>query len=489
MSGFEELHLEPAVGAALESFGYAAGDAAVRDQAPTAARGHNLVLACPPAARYAVPALAGLVSAIAREQRPGLILAPPATLTEWCAVLLPLCEAAGIPFLASDLPVRATRLSREGRLRLLLTTPDTALILRQRSVLKLEEIGHLVLAWPELYEGDEALAALMQDLPQETQRILIPAVPRAGHPLAERYVRRAHVTGPLLTSTPASAAVRGAVVALSQRPAALASLIESEDPGHLVVWCADLRSAADARASLPATGDTITVVTGEAPTADLILAWDLPAPSRLAELRQKGEVILLVPPHALPYAATLATRLTPVRIRGAADTARDRTARHRGAIEQMIHQGSLDAELVVLDPLFERHDPAAVAAAAYRLWQAAPVAATPVGAAETGAARREVTSVARVWIGIGRKDGAGPNDIMAALTREAGVEAASIGRIEIREMFSLVEVPAAEAEEIARKIAGRTIRRRTVNARVDRGGSGEKSGSRSAAPRPRRPTH
>jgi hypothetical protein len=97
--------------------------------------------------------------------------------------------------------------------------------------------------------------------------------------------------------------------------------------------------------------------------------------------------------------------------------------------------------------------------------------------------------VARVWIGIGRKDGAGPNDIMAALTREAGVEAASIGRIEIREMFSLVEVPAAEAEEIARKIAGRTIRRRTVNARVDRGGSGEKSGSRSAAPRPRRPTH
>ena len=75
------------------------------------------------------------------------------------------------------------------------------------------------------------------------------------------------------------------------------------------------------------------------------------------------------------------------------------------------------------------------------------------------------------------------NDIVAALTREAGVEAASIGRIEIREMFSLVEVPAAEAEEIAQKIAGRTIRRRTVNARVDRGGGGERPGPRNAGPR------
>jgi hypothetical protein len=489
MSGFEELHLEPAVGAALKTFGYAVGDAAVRDQAPTAARGHNLLLACPPSARYAVPALAGLVSSIARGKRPGLILAPAAALAEWSAVLIPLCEVAGVSFLASDLAVRATRLCREGRLQLLLTTPDTALTLRQRSVLKLEEIGHLVLVWPELYEGEEALAALMQDLPQETQRILIPAAPRPGHDLAERYVRRAHVTGPLQGSTPTSTAVRGTVVPISQRAAALASLIETEDPARLVVWCADARSVADARASLPATGDAMTVVSGEVPDADLFVAWDLPTPSRLAELREKGEVILLVPPHALPYVTTLAARLTPVRIRGAVDAARDRTARTRGAIEQLVRQGGLDAELLMLDPLFERYDPATIAAATYRLWQTAPSAATPAAAPEAGGMRREATSVARVWVGVGRKDGAGPNDIMAALTREAGVEAAAIGRIEIREMFSLVEVPAAEAEEIARKIAGKTIRRRTVNARVDRGGSGEKSGPRSAAPRTRRPAH
>jgi len=488
MSGFVELHLDQAIGTVLEAFGYADSDPAVRDQAPTAARGHNLVLACPPAARYAVPTLAGLVSSIAREQHPGLILAPPAALTEWSAVLRPLAEAAGITFLTSELPARATRLCREGSLKLLLTTPETALLLQQRSALKLEQIGHLVLVWPELYASEDPIAALMQDLPQEAQRIIVPATHRQAHPLAERYARRAHVTGPLLTSAPPAGEVRGAVVAWPHRAAAIASLLDSEDPTRLVVWCADAHSAAEARTSLPVTGDAITVVTGESPAADLIVAWDLPTPSQLTGLQQQGKVILLIPPHAGPYVSSLTTGLTPVRIRGTYEGARDRIRRQCEMIEETVRQGGLDSDLIALAPLFERYDPAAVAAAAFRLWQAAPVATAAVAGAAAPGQRRDAAGVAKIWIGVGRKDGAGPNDIVAALTREAGVEAASIGRIEIREMFSLVEVPAAEAEEIAQKIAGRTIRRRTVNARVDRGGGGERPGPRNAGPRVRRPT-
>ena len=488
MSGFVELHLDQAVGAVLESFGYADSDPAVRDQAPTAARGHNLVLACPPAARYAVPTLAGLVSSITREQHPGLMLAPPAALTEWSAVLRPLADAAGITFLASELPARATRLCRDGRLKLLLTTPETALALQQRSALKLEEVGHLVLVWPELYADEEPVAALMQDLPQESQRIIVPVTHRPTHPLAERYARRAHVTGPLLTVAPPVGEVRGAVVAWAHRATALASLLESEDPARLVVWCADAQSVVEAQACLPVTGDTITVLTGESPAADLIVAWDLPTPSQLAGLQQQGKVILLIPPHAAAYVSSLTARLTPVRIRGTFEGARDRIRRHCETIEQLVQQGGLDSDLLALAPLFERYDPTTVAAAAFHLWQAAPAAAMPAAGGAAQSPRRDATGVAKIWIGIGRKDGVGPNDIVAALTREAGVEAASIGRIEIRELFSLVEVPAAEAEAIAQKIAGRTIRRRTVNARVDKGGGGERPGPRSAGPRVRRPT-
>jgi hypothetical protein len=53
-----------------------------------------------------------------------------------------------------------------------------------------------------------------------------------------------------------------------------------------------------------------------------------------------------------------------------------------------------------------------------------------------------------------------------------------IGKIEVREVYCLVEVPAEEAEEIARRMNGMTIRRRRVTARVDRG-----AGPRSAVKR------
>jgi hypothetical protein len=44
-----------------------------------------------------------------------------------------------------------------------------------------------------------------------------------------------------------------------------------------------------------------------------------------------------------------------------------------------------------------------------------------------------------------------------------------IGRIELREGYSLVELPAQEAERIASALNGITIRRKRVVARVDRG--------------------
>ena len=45
----------------------------------------------------------------------------------------------------------------------------------------------------------------------------------------------------------------------------------------------------------------------------------------------------------------------------------------------------------------------------------------------------------------------------------------SIGRIELRDGFSLIEVPAGDAERIARALSGATIRKKRLVARVDRG--------------------
>jgi ATP-dependent RNA helicase DeaD len=262
-------------------------------------------------------------------------------------------------------------------------------------------------------------------------------------------------------------------------------VVEAEDPATLMVWCADQRSAAMARAALPVADQSIHLVTPKDATRKvaLVVAWDLPAPAELARLATAGEVVLLVPPHAAPYATRITSRQTPVRLRGALDEARDEAARRRLAIHAEIERGDLGGELLTLAPLFERLDPARVAAALYRLWCGRPEPVLAIGAA----AEAPVGATARIWVGVGKKDGTTPADLVAALARDVGVQATNIGRIEIRELFSLVEVPAVEAEEIARSLSGRTIRRRRIVARLDRGRPSDGSrGPSGSSPREKR---
>ncbi len=460
MPGLVELHLAPPVASLLEAWGYSADDPALREQAPAAARGNNLLLAVPPAARYATPALAGLASAVTPGGLRAVVLAPAPALAEWADVGMPLAAAAGRRVHVASRAARAARLLRDGLVELLVTSPSTAADLLARSALKLEGVQYLLLAWPDLYPSEEPLTALMQEFPRECCRILQPATPGARPDLVERYARRAFTSGPLAQpdSPAARPAVRTVQVAWRERGAALPAVLDVLDPANAVVWAAD-RGSAERAAQVPLSGE-VAVVTGDAPSASTIVAWDLPAPARLAQLAAAGEVVLLVPPHGLGYVARVAGKQHPLRLPGAVDDARDQASARRAAIERVIEQEDLTAELLALAPLFERRDPALVAAALARLLA---TSARPEPAAGTG--------VAQVWIGVGRKDEASANDIVAALTKDVGVDRTKIGRIEIRELYSLVELPAAEAEEICRRLSGRTIRRRRVVARLDRHGS------------------
>jgi hypothetical protein len=58
---------------------------------------------------------------------------------------------------------------------------------------------------------------------------------------------------------------------------------------------------------------------------------------------------------------------------------------------------------------------------------------------------------------------------VAVLTKELRVEKGKIGRIELREAYSLIEIPAQDAEKVAMGLNGSTVRRKRVTARVDRG--------------------
>ena len=87
----------------------------------------------------------------------------------------------------------------------------------------------------------------------------------------------------------------------------------------------------------------------------------------------------------------------------------------------------------------------------------------------------DVPALAKIYVGIGKRDGATVNDLVAVLTKEVRVEREKIGRVELRDGYALVEIPGQDAEGVASALNGRIIRRKRVTARVDRGGPGRKS--------------
>jgi hypothetical protein len=145
----------------------------------------------------------------------------------------------------------------------------------------------------------------------------------------------------------------------------------------------------------------------------------------------------------------------------------------RGRIAERLARGEVDAELALLAPLFEDYDPALVAGALLALQR------------ETGNEKRETGAPApsppspsplpdqsgawaRLFVTAGRKDKASAKDLVGALIKEAGLQKGQIGKIDVRETFSLVDVAPSIAEQAARRLTGVSIRGRRVTARPDR---------------------
>lgn len=461
MTAFEHLHLTTSVAAAVERLGWRPDDSALRDTTPTAARGHNLVVVAPPSPAYAVPALAGMLSRLAPDTR-GLLLCAEAQLAEWGGLVTDL-GTGGPRVQVARGTARAMRRLQAAEVDLLVASPETALALHRQSALGLEQIAGVFLAWPETWESGEGLASLMHDLNKDAQRIVFTgAADRAGD-LVERYARRALTIGVAPADAPAAPAVgpvRTAGVSWERRAQVLSDLVEIMDPASAVIWTVDRSRHADIARVLPIGDFGIRVVTGDAPKAAVVVAFDLPGPERLRQLLSAGEVVLLVPPGTEPYVERIASPRRPLRLPGMVDAITAESAARRATIVETIESGRPEAATLTLAPLFERYEPSAVAAALYQLWTASAGGPPPVP---------EVPATARIYVGVGKKDGATANDLVAVLTKNVRVDRRRIGRVELRETYSLVELPAQEAERIAGALNGVTIRRKRVTARVDRG--------------------
>jgi hypothetical protein len=436
-----------------------------------AARGHNLVFVSPPAPAWAIPVLAGAVRRLLTERRgPMLALCPAEAVDEWARVTESLAAGTGLRLASAHAPGRLTRLFKSDAVDLAFTTPDTALELVRRAALKMDAVSAVLLLWPEMWGGDELLTVLLQDVPKETQRMVVTADAAGSALLIERHCWRAPVVdilGPDWTDSPPS--VRSAPVAWRRRIEALGDLVEQLDPESLAIWVADRSDEAAIAHALAAAGTSATITSELPPRSSLIIAYDLPTPNRLRELAAAGELLLLVPPGTEAFVERLAPRRRPVHLRGLLDRALAELETTRRTIVGVLERGARGSSFHAIAPLLERHEAPAVAAALYELWgesRSAVAAPAPTPAPARG------EPPPRIWVGIGRRDEVTPHDLVGALVKECQVPRDAVGRVEIRETFSIVELgPGSDAGQIAERMTGKMIRKRRLVARLDKGRS------------------
>jgi hypothetical protein len=413
-------------------------------------RGRHLVLVTPPAVEQATAVweLAGPLppdpDSTPGAGPPVLIVCPDeVAAAEWAAA-----APANVRIHAVSGLTRATRLLKEGRISVLAgAVPDVAALVT-RSVLKLEQVAVVVVAWPETLAAGEhapALDTLLGDA-REARRIVLSWNPAALGDFLERHARRALVVGALpLSDTGAPLGTIGparyAIVSQSRRPVALRDALAALDARCPYVW----EGGSPAAPSGP---------------LDVVLCTRLPTREQFTALSRLGPPVLLVTARQLPYVRSLAAPLAPLPLPSAADRARDRAATLRDRIARLLADGDVDAELALLDPLFERFDPAEVAAALLALGrQPATAGPAPTSSAPTGT---------KIFVNIGKKDRAAAKDLVGALIREVGVEKTQIGRLDVRDAFTLIEVAPEVAEKVTRGLTGVTIKGRRVVARLDR---------------------
>lgn len=344
---------------------------------------------------------------------------------------------------------RASRRLASGAPAVLLVAVEDAAALLRRSVFKPAEAQTIVLAWPEELEpeGTAALEAVLGECDKDAQRILLAGLPGPGvDALLERYAWRAMTFGFPAVDEPAPLPIGPAryVVARTGHFAdayrrILDALNPESDDSLVVATCPVSR---DAAAELAARA------TPEAPP------------------------VFVVEPYQLPWLRRHFRPLTALRLPSAADLAERRAEKVRATLASLIEAGGLDRELLSLSPLFDRYDPADVAAAAVRAAQigalGGPGGQAPVPVPDT-AASGAVPAWAKVWIGVGKKDNVRPGDLVGAIVGEAKIAADRLGRIDIRELYALVEVRAEDAEKVVGALTGATMRGRRLTAHVDRG--------------------
>jgi len=371
---------------------------------------------------------------------------------------------------------------------------------------------------------------LLDLVPRDAQRVLVtPALTDAVEDVIERRVKRAlrYPAGPALASPQESIGEEGEIgyvlVPAREKLELLAMQLRDRRPGSSppIIFCrnderaADLAEKLSVRGFLVGQGDDeeadVAIAAGGATLDDFTedlegergqtISYDVPpdAATLRARHRDDADGVVLVEPRELAHLREIArqanfrARSTPFARDIPASAASLETFRNE--IRAALRQEDLTAQMLVLEPLFEEFTAHEIAAAATALLRSrhfrntAPV--TVSAASERGPGRPNLernaptgpapATWARLFVSVGSRDEIRPGDLVGAIAGEAGIPGSRIGKIEIRDSFSIVEVQADVADQVIRAVNGTTMKGRSLRVDYDRGGPAKRPPARGGA--------
>lgn len=509
MKSFEDLGIGPELIEALAAEGIEHPTPLQETAIPTLTKGNNLVMEAGPGSgllvTWAVPLLQLLEPAGAGPR--ALVLCATTEIADRLAesvARLAVVTGHSVAALGASwvLPERAD---------VLFATPGALLERLSGDRLSAEAVEAVVVDQAQLHDGISGLdevERVLDYLPDGTQRILsaLPMTPRVTDLVGRLLKRTMMVPGPA-TDAPERGRVRFRIVPEPREAGALAVVDEllADGARHALVFCRNEDRAADV-------GDYLTLhgFTAGAPGDESVPVWlgvdalearaaakgvaevvvvscDVPADPDTLDRRHSisPDGVVLVLPREVANLKAVGRRTgydtvpfpPPPREGGA-------VGQIRAMIEQAMDSEDISPYLFALEPLFERYDPAEVAAAAVALLRRGgrgeATATEPAHAAPQSAAARATATPAwaKLFVGVGERDGLRAGDLLGAITGEAGVPGDAVGRIDIKESHTLVEVHDSVARKVIQAINGTTIKGRSVRADFDR--------PRRTAKRPRR---
>jgi ATP-dependent RNA helicase DeaD len=396
--------------------------------------------------------------------------------------------------------IAATSVSRSARLlkilpaQVVIGDPNTILELVRGSALKLSTVRALCFAWADAILAEsglqEAITTVLGDVPKDSARtIATTEVTPAVTDLIERYARRARTVTSAASADTTPIPVEYVTTAETARGVNLRRLLDAFDLDNASVFVRNDTSTQEAGnllRSLGYAGDKSPVRLshgGGDPTT--VILYDLPA-SREELTEAMGakarRVIAMIQPRQLSSLRALAGggAVRPLTLPDAGKRQRGRDEALRAELRIALERGTGTRTLFAIEPLLEEYDGVDIAAAALDLLEQERSRPRIIESVTSDAASEGFT---RLFLSAGAKDGLRVGEVVATIGNDAGIQSSQLGKIDIRDSHTIVEVVPSVATQVIDKLTGKSMAGRRLVVRPDQSSGESTPRSRSGPPR------